>query len=80
MSASNQLGGHLSERRYVYTFPFVRQSRWIIVDINDPTYRDPAGFTRYLRKHESKSTWRIAFSSDGITVLHKRLDGGREGG
>ena len=43
VSASNQLGGHLSERRYVYTFPLCGSARWIIVDINDPTYVDAAG-------------------------------------
>ena len=42
VSASNQLGGHLSERRYIYTFPYVRRARWIVVDLNDWSYPDVA--------------------------------------
>lgn len=72
VSASNQLGGYLSERRYIYTFPYVRQSRWIAVDVNDPTYGDAAGFKHFLRKYEGDKAWRVVFSSHGITVLHKR--------
>ena len=72
VSASIQLGGHLSERRYIYTFPKVRQARWIVVDINDPTYGDAAGFKRMVRKFESDSAWQRVFSSRGIAVLHRR--------
>jgi uncharacterized membrane protein len=71
VAASNELGSHLSERRYVYTFPYVRRSRWIIVDINDSTSQVP-GFRRYVRKYESDTAWQIVFSAHGIDVLHKR--------
>jgi uncharacterized membrane protein len=76
VSASNQLGGYLSERRYIYTFPYVRQSRWIAVDVNDPTYGDAAGFRHFLKKYEADKAWRVVFSSHGITVLHKRPHAG----
>jgi uncharacterized membrane protein len=72
VSASNQLGGHLSGRRYIYWFPKVRQSRWIIVDVNDPTYGDRAGYRRIVRKYESDKRWKIVFSSEGVAVLHER--------
>lgn len=72
VSSSIQLGGHLSERRYIYTFPKVRQARWIVVDINDPTYGDDAGFKRLVRNYESNGAWQSVFSSHGITVLHRR--------
>jgi uncharacterized membrane protein len=71
VSASNQLGGHLSERRYIYTFPYVLQSKWIVVDVNDPTYLDAKGYKRYVRKYEADKAWRIVFRSHGIAVLHK---------
>jgi len=71
ISASNELAGHLSERRYIYTFPHVGRSRWIVVDINDPTLHI-LGFKRRVRKYESDEAWRIVFSSHGVTVLHKR--------
>jgi uncharacterized membrane protein len=72
VSASNQLGGHLSARRYIYTFPYVRKARWIIVDINDPTYGDTAGFKRYVRKYEADAGWRTVYSAHGVAVLRKR--------
>jgi uncharacterized membrane protein len=78
VSASNQLGGHLSERAYITTFPQVWRARWIVVDINDPTYEHHhrAFFRREVRSYESDRAWRVVFSSHGIVVLHKRSTGG----
>jgi uncharacterized membrane protein len=73
VSASNRLGGHLSERHYIATFPFGVRSRWIIVDINDPTYHHIAAYKRSVRRYESNTkSWEILFASHGIAVLHKR--------
>jgi hypothetical protein len=73
VSASHELGGHLSERRYIYTFPHVRQSRWIVVDVNDDTYGDKTrGYKRDVRTYEADRAWRVVFSSQGVIVLHKR--------
>jgi uncharacterized membrane protein len=72
VSASNELGGHLAARRYIYTLPKVVRARWIIADINDATYADAAGYKRVVRKYESAKDWRIVFSSHGVTVLRKR--------
>jgi uncharacterized membrane protein len=72
VSASNELGGHLSERRYIYEFPYVRQARWIVVDKNDITQGDTPNYKRVIRNYEHDRAWRIVFSSHGIIVLHKR--------
>jgi hypothetical protein len=72
VSATNELGGHLSQRRRVYTFPKVGLSHWIVVDVRDGTYVDVAGFKRFVRKYESDKDWRTVYSSHGVTVLHKR--------
>jgi uncharacterized membrane protein len=72
VSATNQLGGHLSERRYIYEFPYVRRSRWIVVDVHDSPYGSAAGIKRYVRRYKSDPAWQIVFSSHGITVLHER--------
>jgi uncharacterized membrane protein len=72
VSATNVLGGYLSERRYIYTFPFVRRARWIVVDVNDPTYRDATGLKHLLGKYESDKAWRVVYTAHGVTVLHKR--------
>jgi uncharacterized membrane protein len=71
-AASNQLGGHLSQRRYVFVFPYVRRARWIIVDRADPTYGDVSGYRHEVRDYENNKSWRIVFSSHGITVLQRR--------
>jgi uncharacterized membrane protein len=80
VSASNLLGGHLSERRYIATFPYVKQARWIVVDTHDPTYRGGAALlTRDLQKYESDGAWRTVFSSHHIVVL-RRGSGSRSSG
>jgi len=72
VSASNQLGGHLSERRYIYSFPYVRRATWIIVDRSDPTYGDTVGFKRYIRRYKADPAWRAVYSAHGVSVLRKR--------
>ncbi len=72
VSSSIQLGGHLSERRFIYTFPTIGRSRWIVVDLNDPTYGDTRDFKRLVRRYEGDTAWRLVFSSHGVVVLHKR--------
>jgi uncharacterized membrane protein len=80
VSASNLLGGYLSERRYISTFPYVARARWIIVDANDDSYGTKSqarasgiylDFKRTLQKYESDEGWRRVFSSHGVIVLHK---------
>jgi uncharacterized membrane protein len=75
VAASNELGGYLSGRRYVYEFPYVRRARWIIVDINDITQGDTPNYKRVVRNFERNEAWRIVYSSRGITVLHKLARG-----
>jgi uncharacterized membrane protein len=72
VSASNELGGHLSERRYIYNFPKVLRADWIIVDIDDSTYADVTGFKRVVREYESAKEWRVVYSSHGVAVLRRR--------
>jgi uncharacterized membrane protein len=80
VSASLQLGGHLSARRYLSTFPYVGHARWIVFDLNDPSFGSKvqarsAGIyvdlKRAARKYETDNAWRMVFASDGIVVLHK---------
>jgi uncharacterized membrane protein len=72
VAASNELGGHLSQRRYIYEFPYVRRAHWIVVDINDITQGDTPAYKQVVRNYERNRAWRTVFSSHGITVLHKR--------
>ena len=70
VSASNELAGHLSERRYIYMFPSVGRARWIVVDMHDRTLHLP-NFGRTLRNYRANPAWRTVFSSHGIIVLHE---------
>jgi uncharacterized membrane protein len=73
VAASNELAGHLATRRYIYWFPSVRRSRWLIVDTRDGTYGNAtAEFRRDIRRYETNKAWRTVFASHGIVVLHKR--------
>jgi uncharacterized membrane protein len=72
VSATNQLGGRLSARRYIYEFPYVRRARWIVVDVKDSPYGSKSGIERYVHRYESNNAWRVVYSSHGITVLRKR--------
>jgi uncharacterized membrane protein len=72
VAASNQLAGHLSARRFIYTFPSVGRARWIVVDVKDETYGDIRGYKRVIQKYEASKAWRIVFSTDGVVVLRKR--------
>jgi uncharacterized membrane protein len=73
VSASNELGGHLSGRRVIDTFPLAVRGRWIIVDINDPTYSDSRGYKRIVRRYETDKAWRVVFSSHGVAVLKRSV-------
>jgi len=76
VSASNQLGGHLSERRRVMLYPFaVREARWIVVDEADPTYGDGVAYRRRIERLGRDPAWRRVYSSHGVLVFH-RTDSG----
>lgn len=72
VAASNELGGHLSERRYIYEFPYVRRARWIVVDVNDTTQGDTLDYRKVVRNFERNKAWQIVYSSHGIAVMYKR--------
>jgi uncharacterized membrane protein len=83
VAATNRLGGYLSERRLIYTFPYVGRARWIVADVHDGTYIDVRGFKRVVRRYERSEAWRTVFSSHGIVVLRRqtaRLSGHRTAG
>jgi uncharacterized membrane protein len=70
VSASDALGGYLSERRYIYTFPTIGRAQWIVVDVND--IRQQTHLKRNVRRYESDPVWGIVYSSHGVVVLHRK--------
>jgi uncharacterized membrane protein len=75
VSATNTLGAHLSERRRVFSFPVVREARWVAVDERRLTYLDsgrPESAHAALAALERDPRWRRVFERDGIVVLWRR--------
>jgi uncharacterized membrane protein len=73
VSASNHLGAYVSERRYIYEFPYVRRARWMIVDLNDQTYVRVKAYRRVVQGYEADKAWHLVFSSHGVLVLRRRV-------
>jgi len=72
VSASNQLGGYLSTRRFIYLYPTLGRARWVIIDRNDPTYGDRARFRRQIAQLERDPSWTIVYASRGVDVLRRK--------
>jgi len=76
VSATNTLGAHLSERSRIFSFPVLREARWVAIDGRHPSYLDraaaPQEFTRALAHLLSNPAWVTAFDADGIRILHRR--------
>jgi uncharacterized membrane protein len=74
VSASNQLGGHLSERLRIMIFPVIREAGWVIVDRHDPTYQDEAAYLRRIDALRRGHGWSLAYSSHGVLVFRRAAE------
>src|SRR6266511_2178408 len=76
VSATNSLGGHLSARGRVLSFPFIRDAAWVAVDESRPGYADrlaplpTAAQVVWLRRNPA---WRLVFEHDAVLVFHRVL-------
>jgi uncharacterized membrane protein len=75
VSATNNLGAHLAERRRIFSFPVVGDAQWIAVDLERPSYRDQLGHAAELRRAvaaiRADGRFRAVFDEDGILVLRR---------
>jgi uncharacterized membrane protein len=74
VSATNTLGGHLSARRRVLSFPFVEDAHWIAADETQPGYADryePMANAVQLAALRRSAEWRLVFEEDGILLFHR---------
>ncbi|HEX7254495.1 MAG TPA: DUF2079 domain-containing protein [Gaiellaceae bacterium] len=73
VSSTNGLGGHLSERRRIHSFPVVRDAEWVAVDLVRASYLDrrsePSTTAVPLARLLRSGSWRSVFDEDGIMVL-----------
>jgi uncharacterized membrane protein len=76
VSATNSLGGHLSARRRILSFPYVQDATWIAADETQPGYADriaplpTAAQLVWLRRNPA---WRLVFERDGVLVFRRVL-------
>ena len=78
VSATNTLGAHLSERRRIFSFPVLREARWVAVDLTRPSYLDDAAgkkFAAAYARFRQDRRWRVVRAEDGVVVLHKTAAG-----
>jgi uncharacterized membrane protein len=74
VTATNSLGGHLSGRRRVLSFPVLDNATWIAADETRPGYRDriaPLATSERLRRLRLDPEWRIVFDEDGVTLFRR---------
>ena len=75
VSASNTMGAHLSGRRRVFSFPLLKEARWIAVDKLRMSYGDDnlarQRGLRALRRLRQDPRWHVVFEQKGVVVLHR---------
>jgi uncharacterized membrane protein len=75
VSATNTLGGHLSARPRVLSFPFLQDATWIAADETQPGYADryaPVPTAVQLSALRRNPDWRLVFEQDGILIFRRR--------
>ena len=75
VSANNWLGGHLSARMRVLSFPRLSDATWVAVDETRPSYLDgfsPLPAATALRNLRRNPDWRVVFERDGVVVLRRK--------
>jgi uncharacterized membrane protein len=81
VSASNRVGGHLSTRRHIYSFPVLGDAEWIVLDTHDLWLSEPGrpdlverppGHVRALAERLRRDArWAVVFEEDGVYVFRK---------
>jgi uncharacterized membrane protein len=74
ISASNSLGGHLSERRRFLSFPRLDDAGWVAVDETRPGNADriePLPYAAAIARLRRNPDWRLVFQEDGVLVFRR---------
>jgi uncharacterized membrane protein len=70
VSASNIIGGHLSNRRQILLFPVIRDAEWIAVDTAD--MEGAAPFRPEVEQLRRRGTFVTVYESNGVVVMRRR--------
>lgn len=83
VSTSNSLGGHLSARERVLSFPLRRDADWVAVDATRPGNLDrlePLPYARSIAELRRDRRFRLVFERDGVLVFRRVRSGPSEEG
>jgi uncharacterized membrane protein len=75
VTATNSLGSHLSQRDWIFSFPFIARARWVIVDERKPSVddqNDKREGLALIRRFKRNPHFRQVFSEDGVLVFRRR--------
>ena len=79
VSATNEAGSHLSDRKRIHLFPKLRDAQWVLYSESArsramardrPTLR-PLGTYTKLRLLLNSTQWRLVYSHDGVLLYRK---------
>jgi uncharacterized membrane protein len=77
VTATNAVGAHLSERRYVYSVPALGRAEWVVIDRDDaylPQYDDgktkifPQRLAQFERRLRLSGNWQRVYERDRVVV------------
>ncbi len=74
VSATNSLGSRLSARKRFFSFPVIKEARWIAADETQPGYADrwdPLATAELLARLRRSPRWRLVFSEDGVLIFQR---------
>jgi uncharacterized membrane protein len=75
VTATNALGAHLSERKWIFSFPYLRGAAWVIVDEQKPSlgdHNDKRGGLEQIERLRHNPRFRLVSSDDGVLVFRRR--------
>ena len=75
VTATNSLGAHLSERKRIFSFPYLRDATWVIVDERKPSLGDHNDHRRGLRRIQQlrrDQRFRLVAAADGVLIFRRR--------
>ena len=75
VTATNALGAHLSARRQIFSFPYLRQADWVIVDEQKPSlgdHNDKQGGLRRIQQLRHDHRFRLVSAADGVLIFRRR--------
>jgi uncharacterized membrane protein len=75
VTATNALGAHLSERKWIFSFPYLRGATWVIVDEQKPSlgdHNDKRGGLKGIGRLRHDPRFRLVSADDGVLVFRRR--------